>query len=103
MGQDQAVDARVSETLCRIDVDTAARCDADFEIIQGPTRLLAGLAQSGNALGGALGVERKAEPSFGQARRPAVSAFGVAAEDNFGIRLLHRARHRIDATEGYET
>src|SRR6185437_2588575 len=48
-------------------------------------------------------VEREPEPSLGQARGAPVSVLRMAAENYFRMGLLHRTRHRIDATERDKT
>src|ERR1039457_7161562 len=91
--------SEVGEALGGIAINLDARRDADLDILELLALRLARVANALDAFVGAFEVEREAVPSLREARGAAVGLFGMAAEDDLGMRFLHRTRHRVDALE----
>src|SRR5580700_7234063 len=91
--------AGLGKALGSIRIDPPARTYADFEILE----FAPGVATRGlepvDASDCCLDIEREAEPSARQARTTGIRLFGVTAEDDLWMRLLHRPRHRVNAAE----
>src|SRR5207248_8110005 len=94
---DQPVDAEIGVALHGVAVGEQPLslrhgCDADLEIFGPPAGLLTRGAYPADRFLRRFDVERESVPAFGQARGPRVRLRGVAAEDDFRMRLLHRLR-----------
>ena len=93
MQEDQSAHTELGEPPGGVEVDPAAWRHADLKIVEGPPGLLACCAQALDAFGSPFHIQREAEPPVGKPRRPAVSFFGVTAENDLRVRLLHAASH----------